>query len=302
MEPGVVVNIILSILSFLLALISIVTVIITINQNKKLLEANEQQINEMREEHRLSVQPIIVLEKGKFSVERPRFYYTPPKNSYEFVSRYHYQVSLKNVSSATAICVDISAKLLLQKEGRKMEFGAVTERENVLPFDKESEAISILFAGDSECYLYEALRDNNVDKLPKIDVEIVYKNTCGGYFLCRQTFILAPQKDDYDTIRTWHTAMTGASVEAKEAIDLMKKATHGKQWDLAFETMRKAFDVQLGTIDKAEVSIELVEIPEMYSFQVLDQDEYRSITKEYQYPHFIHNGVPRCTNMKENTL
>ena len=42
MDTSIIVNIILSILSFLLAVISVVTVVITLRQNNKMIESNEQ--------------------------------------------------------------------------------------------------------------------------------------------------------------------------------------------------------------------------------------------------------------------
>ena len=50
MSVGQIVDIVLSILSFLLAAISVVTVIITLKQNKKMIENNSLQLKEMQEE------------------------------------------------------------------------------------------------------------------------------------------------------------------------------------------------------------------------------------------------------------
>ena len=113
MEMSTIVNIVLSILSFVLAAISVITVAINLMQNRKLLEANAKQLEEMREEHNLSSQPVLVLEDGNFFLERPRLFYTPPEDSYDFISRYHYKTILKNISQVTAICIDVSAELIV---------------------------------------------------------------------------------------------------------------------------------------------------------------------------------------------
>lgn len=301
MMAGTISNIILSTLSFILAVISIVTVIITIQQNKRLLEANEQQIAEMRKEHQLSVQPIIILENAQFYIERPKFYYVPPTDTYEFLSRYHYQISLRNVSSATAMCIDVAAKLIIRKGEEEFSLDAVTERENILPNNKKTEMLSFLFAGDKECHLYEALRANSAVKLPKLEVQAVYQNTCGGFFLCKQTFILAPEDSDFTIIRTWHTALASAPIEAKEALEIMKTSPKGEQWRKVFKASQEVFDLQLGESDKSKVIIGLIEIPEKYSFQILTQEEYAKITKDYWYPHFIHH-TPTCKIEKECEL
>ena len=60
------INIILSVLSFVLALISVVTVIITLRQNGKMIKNNEDQIAEMRNEHRMSLQPVLYFSNTQF--------------------------------------------------------------------------------------------------------------------------------------------------------------------------------------------------------------------------------------------
>ena len=291
---SIIINSVLSILSFIITVISIVTVIITVKQNKRLLEANERQISEMREEHCLSVQPIIILDNAKFSIERPRFYYIPPEDSYKFLSRYSYQTLLRNASAVTAICVDVSARLVLQRGDKELSLYAVTERENILPCNyEESKKISVLFAGDNLSYLYEALREPEGKKLPRIKVELVYKNTYGGYFRSRQTFILAPNKSDSEIIRTWHSAIVGAPVEAKETIDTMRYIPRNEKWQEAFNKINTIFDSQLGPTEKSEIALRLIEIPEQYDFCSLSQGEYKSITEKYSYPHFVHN-TPDC--------
>ena len=84
MDASTIVNIVLSILSFLLAAISVVTVIITLRQNREMLNNNEKQLGEMRKDHQLSIQPIIAIEDVHFHIERPRFFYTPPATSIHF--------------------------------------------------------------------------------------------------------------------------------------------------------------------------------------------------------------------------
>lgn len=73
MSVGEIVDIVLSILSFLLAAISVVTVIITLKQNKKMIENNSLQLKEMQEEYRLSIQPLLEFQNVGFCLDRPRF-------------------------------------------------------------------------------------------------------------------------------------------------------------------------------------------------------------------------------------
>lgn len=296
MNPSDIINSILAVLSFILALISIITVIITIKQNEKLLQANKRQLEEMQEEHRLSAQPIITLVNGQFFIERPRFFYTPPEDTYSFLSRYRYRAFLKNVTSSTAICIDASAKLILP-EG-KMETQDIAKRQNVLTNNTKSRPVSFLFVEDKNFDLYQVLRENKVTQLPRIEINIVYKNTCGGCFLSKQTFLLAPKDEDLNTIRSWHTVMASASVESKEMIDEMKRIRSEEKWEQRFQAAKETFDSRLGSPDKSGLCLDVIEVPEKYDFRILSQSEYDKIVKNYHYPHFV-RSTTRCPIVEE---
>lgn len=282
-----IINSILAILSFILALISIITVIITIKQNEKLLQANKKQLEEMQEEHRLSAQPIITLANGHFFVEKPNLFYTPSRDEYNFSSKYCYRVFLKNVTSSTAICIDASAKLIFPE--KEIDSKEVSVRRNILYNNTKSRPASFYFVEDENFDLYQALRGNKTRYLPRLEINIVYKNTCGGYFQCKQKFVLAPTARDLDTIRNWHTAIVSASVESKEAIEAMKGIQNKEKWMEIFQEERHNFNSRLGAPNLSKLELEVIELPEKYDFRVLSQNEYDQIVKKHHYLNFIHD-------------
>lgn len=187
MSVGEIVDIVLSILSFLLAAISVVTVIITLKQNKKMIENNSLQLREMQEEYRLSIQPLLEFQNVGFCLDRPRFFYSPPEDEYAFLSRYRFKTELKNISQVPAICIDVTAILYVFRDNDRKALKTITRRISAISGNDEKAAVEIMFSGDSIHLLYEALRENSTKYLPQITVMATYKNACGGCFLCEKS-------------------------------------------------------------------------------------------------------------------
>lgn len=288
MDIGTIVNIILSILSFLLAAISVITVIITLRQNKKILKANESQLREMIEEHQLSAQPILILSNNRFCANRPKMFYTPPEDGYSFQSRYVFETDLENISSSTALCVDFYSEVLIPDRKDKIVFHSTVKRSNVIPASGSTKNVNSLFATDIDGCLFEALRERDPRKLPRINIEITYKNTCGGYFLCSYSYILAPEESDLETLIKWHTSIKSAPTEAKEVIEALRNTKENEKWEQIFDISKEWYNRKLGNPEIQELVLQCIEVPEKYRFLTLSKAEYEKIVAEYSYSHFVH--------------
>lgn len=290
MSVGEIVDIVLSILSFLLAAISVVTVIITLKQNKKMIENNSLQLKEMQEEYRLSIQPLLEFQNAGFRLDRPRFFYSPPEDEYAFLSRYRFKTELKNISQVPAICIDVTAILYVFRDNDKKALKTITRRISAISGNNEKAAVEIMFPGDSIHLLYEALRENSTKYLPQITVMATYKNACGGCFLCEKTFILMLSEEDEATARAWHTAMSSEKIRAKEVIRELQltRETDDTRWECLFESEKSSFDEGLGNPEVAELNLNCREIAEKYNFKVLSKEEYEKYSEDYHYGHFIY--------------
>lgn len=290
MSTSEIVNIILSILSFVLAAISVITVIITLQQNKKMIENNSQQLKEMQEEYRLSIQPLLEFQNVEFQLERPRFFYSPPEDEYAFLSRYQFKVDLKNISQVPAICIDATAVLYVFRNDDRKALKTITRRISAIPGNNEKATVEVMFAGDSIHLLYEALRERLTKYLPQIKVMATYKNACGGCFLCEKTFILTLSEEDETMARAWHTAMSSEKIRTKEVIRELQSA-HGvddAKWDFLFEDEEKAFDERLGNLEVKELNLNCREIAERYNFKALSKEEYEKYNRDYHYGQFVY--------------
>ena len=177
------INIILSVLSFVLALISVVTVIITLRQNGKMIKNNEDQIAEMRNEHRMSLQPVLYFSNPKYCLESPRLFYTPPTNEYSIRSRCHFFVDVENISSAVAVNINCNAYVAINEDKTEIFDLSTTKRIKVLSDEKIR--IEFMFPGDFQEKIYNSLREMNSIKRPHIFITAIYSNTTGGHFILK---------------------------------------------------------------------------------------------------------------------
>ena len=288
MDLTIIVNIILSILSFVLAAVSVITVILSLKQNKRILEANEMQLKEMRNEHQLSTQPIIALNNVHFLINRPRFYYTPPLDKYSFEATYSFEAIIRNVSIAAAICVDMTAELIVPTEDEEYVLHAVSSRYNILCQNNKPEKLNIRFAGDSSAKIIEAIRESNGKMLPQISIEALYQNTTGGFFKSKQKYILVPREEDADSIRNWHTRITSAPIEAKEVIDKLTQFKHHDEvWEEVFALTKNGFNLSLGMLEIDKIIIRCLELPNEYEYTILQKEEYNELMSSHGYGHYV---------------
>jgi len=275
--------------SFFVAVLTVFYVYTTTRQ----IEVMASQIKEMRVERTLSEQPIISLIEETFTIYRPKFYYTPPEDEYSFQSVYNFKAKIRNVSSFTAICVDFSSELIIPSNDGKFVLETVSRRLNIIAPDETLE-VEIQFAGDSIAKLFEALREKRADNLPRLKIEIIYKNLVGGAFFQTKTSILAPIEETESIVRSWHTCIVSAPIEAKESIDTMKRAPKGLAWKKVFDASQKLFDVQLGP--ETQVVVNCIDIPEKFDFKCISTDEYEQNVKDHAYGRFIHKQSDCCDN------
>ena len=293
MEIDVIVNIFVGVLSFVLAAISVITVIITLRQNKKLLEANEHQLEEMRHEHQLSIQPIIIAKDMTFRIEKPRFFYSPPENEYTFQSRYYCDSILCNMGNATAISTDATAILIIPQEKKATELRSITERINLVLGTGGEASYHEMISGDDAAQFYSAIRESGAYSLPQIVITSTYKNACGGYFLTKQKFILVPNSEELSLIQIWHSAISSASTVFQEGLARLKKMQRNNEWNAVFDEIKQEFNQIIGNTEQDYIDVRCVEIPQDYTFLVISEDEYKKKAEDYAYGQFVHKA-PNC--------
>lgn len=272
--------------SFFVALLTALNVYTTTSQ----IEVATKQLDEMKYERSMLEQPLLLIENMKFLIEKPRFFYTPPEDEYSFQSRYTLTMEIQNCSNYPAISVDTTSELHVPKEREVYSLSTVTRRNNIIaPGNKKK--IAVRFTGDEITLLFDSLREDKAENLPKTHFDVTYKNLSGGFFKAEGNALLIPNKSDLNTIREWHSRINAAYIEEKESIIKLRKIRGEEEWDTLFSEIKSSFDASLSDCESVEVRC--AEIPESFSVGVISDEEYNEACSNHHYSHFVHHE-PNC--------
>lgn len=275
--------------SFFVAILTVITVYTTSKQ----MDFMKQQLDQMRDEQRLSEQPVLDIVMKRFEVERPRFYRSPL--GYSFQSRYFFFLQINNLSAFPAIFADVSAELIVKKGKKEKVFGAVSNRINVIAANTTSKELDIMFATDDSCEILSALRSMSTSTLPKLRLVITYKSLSGANYVLEHTYLLDIREDTEEQniiLKNWHTSITSAPIEEKETLETLKRLESVEKQDELFDLMKKAFDEKLTGGEKLDV--DMVEIPQRFSISCVADEVFSEIMEKHQYGRYIGNRTREC--------
>lgn len=288
------VSIIICILSFVLALVSVITVIITLRQNAKQIAFNNEQLEEMRKEHMLSLQPLLMSENPVFKIERPRTFYSPPEKKFSIQSRYFLNLDVRNVTKAAAVFVDAEAKLIVDTLDKKKSERATTARTNILA-SEEKACIHFMFVDDVDDLVYSALRERNQRLLPKVEVVLYYKNTSGGCFKTTSVYTVALDESNGAEVKDWHTFLDSVGIRYKEELDKMKR--EGDAQGVLFNAIKMDIDKTLGEVKT--INLKCYESIEEFRYISISQEDYDKAHEGFRYPLRI-LGAPYSLNCNDD--
>lgn len=275
--------------SFFVAILTVITVYTTSRQ----MDFMKQQLDQMRDEQRMSEQPVLDVISPKFKIERPRFYHSP--EGYSFQARYFFSLTINNLSSYPATFADVSAELFVEENEKEMVLGAVSRRLNVIAANTTSDVVEIMFAGDSSSKVLSALRSLTASTLPKLKLIITYKSLSGASYVLEHTYLLDIREDEDEQgliLKNWHTTVTAAPVEEKETIEVLRKLADGKKRDQVFELSQKIFDAKLAGKEALDVS--MIEIPQKFALKSITDKQFNEIMETHQYGRYIGNHTTEC--------
>ena len=216
--------------SFSVALLTVIYVYASTKQ----MHVMTLQLEEMKTEHLLKNQPLLVLNQPEFTIEVPRFFYCPPENRFSFQSRYFFEATLVNASDDPGITVSIVARIIIPKEENDVQIRTFNERFSISSSKDEPNIVHFLFNGDLSCELFDALRER---KRIKIETIVYFKNTLGACFSTSNTYsfhiwdfetktkealddgCIGKSSDPLNVIRGWHTAIVQAPTKYKENLN-----------------------------------------------------------------------------------
>jgi len=232
---------------FIMALLTIVYVATTFFiwlSKKKTNKIAMKQLDEMRTERISREQPIVILSEPRITVAKPSLFYSPPDDDYSFLSKYYFLSEVNTISKHPALFVDVLCRLVINTDDGELFIKSAARRINILDLNKEN--ISCMLTGDSQALIFEALRSDSTEKLPKIEVILYYKSTSGGFYRAIHQYYVLPDDNDGEIIRNWHGMIIQAPAKFHESINYMIRNKNDEQKSgVRFDSTKEEFKSEL---------------------------------------------------------
>ncbi len=258
--------------TFIVAILTILYVF----TNSKQLDIMTNQLAEMKKDRELQNQPLPYIENIKLSIEKPRFFYTPPNDEYSFQSRYKFEASINNLSESPAICIDISACIIIPTDNDKLTLETACQRVDVLEEKcklDEKDKINLTFVEDYNGKIFEALRSGEINTFPRLCIKTFYRNTSGGCFTYENEYYIIPDQDKEGTLRDWHTQIVSFTTKYKDKLSelkLMSKRNRDK-WNRLFQDIKE--EVACGITDES-LELKIRAIQGKFNIESMERDAY----------------------------
>lgn len=275
--------------AFFVAILTVITVYTTSKQ----MDFMKQQLEQMRDEQRLSEQPVLDVVSPKFDIERPRFFHSP--YGYSFQSRYFFELQINNLSAYPAIFADVSAELIVGQGSEEQVLGATSERVNVIAANNLTEPMHIMFAGDSDSIILSALRSLSPKALPKLRLTITYKSLSGANYVLSHMYLLDVRDDEEDQgtiLKNWHATISSGSIKEKETLEILKRTPAGEKRDKIFELTKQRFNEDL--IGGDTLTAIMVEIPQKFTIKCVTDEQFEMIMEKHQYGRYVGQHLAEC--------
>lgn len=272
----------------LLTFIYVATTVFIWRSGEKTAKIANKQLEEMAIERLNRGQPFLVASDLSFIIDKPRFFYSPPKDEHEFLSRYHLSATIVNLSDDPALFVDYFACLNMPCDGGEIVIKTCADRRNYISnnISDTSQDRSLMFVDDSDAMLFSSLRQQSSITRPRLELVMYYKNSSGAYYKVVNQYYLVFKKDDEKIISDWHVAIVQAPVKYQEelkSVIKLKSNSDNEKWNKLFSVIKNDF---WDSCDQTEsISLRLVDIPKKYELKQINESEY--LEAEIKYGHFM---------------
>ena len=256
--------------------------------NKETLASMSKQLKEMQLSRIMQAQPLPIFKLEKFSIKKPRFFYSPPDDEYSVSSHYVLEFALANPSEYPAINVDIKTVVMIPagKEGIVLDSSA--NRFNIIP---PSNSKTRPFKGGFQFFeelcktdLLECIRSGMRSKMPCIFTRITYKNVLGSCFGITQGYYIDAKERTQDApLANYQSTITTHEIEFKTEIEKLRRlhsAKNDEAWDTLFQGIKKEVSQKPGP---GQIELRCLERPDMFRFEILEPDVFEKEQNQTNY-------------------
>jgi hypothetical protein len=239
----------------------------------------KNQLNELVHNRELDNQPYLSLYDVKASIEKPKFYCSPPKE-YKVIPRFHIYYSVKNIGNYPAISIDISCQIKVDNKNQPLYSSTVSNRIDSLE-EKCLNGNDFQFSNNANAIL-ESLIEDSYTKFPVLEFSILYRNILGGCFLIETSYYLYPQNKAF--IKKWLLYIKSYPIIFLNELAVLERISiDDQQHDSLFNGIKDKVKNDLNE-DPDEIDLAPVLIPGSLIVKEIAKNQYIELIKEISYP------------------
>lgn len=260
-------------------------------QREEMLEArrvSEDQLAEMRAARELQGQPLALPKVVGASIERPRFFYTPPEDSHNAQARYFVNISIENPTQYAAL--NVNSRCILDIEGIDEAMSAVDNFTPIIPpmHGHEKINISFMFTGDHSGKFFDSIQHNDPRKVPTAHVLILFKSASGAHFSLLQAFRLYASAEQTASLSMWHSGVASFPAKYKHELTRIKEAkrrNRDEEWNKLFQETKQDFQISMGSAD--QLDLRPAPVPGLFQLQKITKKEFDKLMSSASYSQIV---------------
>lgn len=265
--------------------VAILTLFYVLTTNKQ-LHVTSRQLEEMKRSRELQNQPFPWIESIEFYIEKPRLYFSPPRN-HEILARQHCLLRIKNIGSCPAISIHIEARIIVPKsKGENTILKPATNRIDILEeksiYPPKNKKMSFMFNENIQALLLNNLLENKIKLFPVLEISIIFRNIAGAIFQAKEHYLLYPKEKHNSAYKQWLSILSSFPIENKELIDRLDelKAAPLSDWRKHFTIIENKLSRIIG---KKDLFLDPWPLPFGFELKQLSTEQYQHLIKNTSY-------------------
>ncbi len=239
-------------------------------------EIMSKQLTQMEQESKYKSRPLPYFENVELVIEPSRFFYSPPTNEYNFISRYIVKGILKNMTEEPALSLYLTSKIVIKKQTNSIEllsFDCVIDTLGGKEKTKEGQ-VDLYITMDDNGLLFDAIREMYTKSKITLHIKLLYRSISGGCFKLTNCYYLSIKDEDIQKIKIWHEKISLFNTRYKEQLEELKRIRNkdSKRWHEIFDKIR----AEICAEEEENVIIRLRSNSNQLRVDSIDGEEYET--------------------------
>lgn len=228
--------------AYMSSLSTIIMVLVYLFTNSRQLNAMRNQLEEMKTNRELQIQPLPFSTPEKAYIEAPTFWTGPPEWKMDLCYRIFIELLVRNIGNGASVAMVFIPEVFFEdKNGNVTRLGTASSHIDCLKEDAVGK-ISLMFVDEDYVMINNALFSSSYSATMKMVT--LYKNVLGGSFKSEATYILKFSDDEKENLKSCLKVLKTSKIDYSKEIEtynLLRKKNREEDAHVLMKKVRKDF-------------------------------------------------------------